>query len=81
MTGVIKDWLLIWMSANVFAAPVTVINLAGYFVAFIAVCFYNSHKLQQMKNTPKDGLKSARSEDENRSVGLLERGEQKDQDQ
>lgn len=82
IAGVLKDWLLIWMSANVFAAPVTAINLAGYFVAFVAVCFYNNHKLQQMKNrVPKDGPKSARSEDETRSVGMLERGEEKDQDQ
>jgi hypothetical protein len=72
IAGVIKDWLLIWMSANVFAAPVTAVNLAGYLVAFVAVCFYNNHKLQQMKNRlPKDGPKSAKEEDESR----IERGE------
>eukprot|EP00238_Polyblepharides_amylifera_P012553 CAMPEP_0196585170 /NCGR_PEP_ID=MMETSP1081-20130531/49735_1 /TAXON_ID=36882 /ORGANISM="Pyramimonas amylifera, Strain CCMP720" /LENGTH=309 /DNA_ID=CAMNT_0041906631 /DNA_START=279 /DNA_END=1208 /DNA_ORIENTATION=- len=63
IAGVIKDWLLIWMSANVFAAPVSTLNLAGYFLAFMAVVFYNNHKLQQMKKAVKE-VKSAKSEDD-----------------
>lgn len=68
IAGVIKDWILIWMSANVFAAPVTALNLGGYFVAFVAVCFYNNHKLQQMKVKQKEGPKSAKSEDDSQDV-------------
>eukprot|EP00241_Pyramimonas_parkeae_P012725 CAMPEP_0114248968 /NCGR_PEP_ID=MMETSP0058-20121206/13868_1 /TAXON_ID=36894 /ORGANISM="Pyramimonas parkeae, CCMP726" /LENGTH=271 /DNA_ID=CAMNT_0001362435 /DNA_START=553 /DNA_END=1368 /DNA_ORIENTATION=+ len=78
IAGVIKDWLLIWMSANVFAAPVTALNLVGYFLAFLAVCFYNNHKLQQIKRGPsKDGPKSAKSEDDRESAAasMLENGE------
>jgi hypothetical protein len=68
IAGVIKDWILIWMSANVFAAPVTALNLGGYFFAFLAVCFYNNHKLQQMKIKQKEGPKSAKSEDDSQDV-------------
>ncbi len=30
IAGVIKDWLLIFLSYYVFGAPVTALNLAGY---------------------------------------------------
>jgi hypothetical protein len=35
IAGVIKDWMLIWMSMRMFTAPVTFLNLAGYTVAFL----------------------------------------------
>lgn len=57
IAGVLKDWILIWMSANVFAAPVSALNLAGYFLAFLAVCYYNNHKLQQMRSREKANAK------------------------
>eukprot|EP00898_Chlorokybus_atmophyticus_P005223 jgi/Chlat1/5701/Chrsp38S00428 len=49
VAGVVKDWLLIALSSLLFAAPVSALNLAGYFLAFLAVCWYNYAKLQQMK--------------------------------
>ncbi|KAK3239913.1 hypothetical protein CYMTET_50191 [Cymbomonas tetramitiformis] len=57
IAGVLKDWILIWMSASVFAAPVSTLNLVGYFLAFLAVCYYNNHKLQQMKSREKANAK------------------------
>ena len=38
IAGVIKDWMLIWMSMRMFTAPVTFLNLAGYTVAFLVRC-------------------------------------------
>lgn len=49
IAGVIKDWMLIWMSMRMFTAPVTVLNLAGYTVAFLGVCWYNYTKLNAAK--------------------------------
>ena len=49
IAGVIKDWMLIWMSMRMFTAPVTFLNLAGYTVAFLGVCWYNYAKMTQMK--------------------------------
>mmetsp|Transcript_31748 Transcript_31748/g.38342 ORF Transcript_31748/g.38342 Transcript_31748/m.38342 type:complete len:333 (+) Transcript_31748:405-1403(+) len=71
IAGVIKDWILIWMSMSVFAAPITAMNIGGYLVAFFAVMYYNNHKLQQLKSKEKDGIKSAQSED-------IEDGQEKD---
>jgi hypothetical protein len=39
IAGVIKDWLLIGMSVLLFHATVTPINLGGYLVAFLGVCW------------------------------------------
>ncbi len=44
MTGVIKDWALIGISFFVFGDPVSSVNLGGYLVAFLAVCYYNYDK-------------------------------------
>jgi hypothetical protein len=49
IAGVIKDWMLIWMSMRMFTAPVTALNLLGYTVAFLGVCFYNYMKLNAAK--------------------------------
>jgi hypothetical protein len=49
IAGVIKDWMLIFMSMRMFTAPVTVLNLAGYTVAFLGVCVYNYTKLNAAK--------------------------------
>ena len=35
--GVVKDWLLIGLSAMLYSAPVTKLNLIGYGIAFLAV--------------------------------------------
>ena len=42
--GVLKDWLLIGLSAALYASPVTRINLLGYSIAFMAVLYYNQAK-------------------------------------
>ena len=41
VAGVVKDWLLIGLSAALFGSPVTALNLAGYGVAFCGVVWYN----------------------------------------
>mmetsp|Transcript_19464 Transcript_19464/g.32730 ORF Transcript_19464/g.32730 Transcript_19464/m.32730 type:complete len:334 (-) Transcript_19464:791-1792(-) len=64
IAGVIKDWMLIGMSTTVFAAPVTQLNIAGYFVAFMSVCFYNHAKLQAMKRANKDQIKNSKEDNE-----------------
>ena len=53
IAGVIKDWLLIWMSMRMFTAPVTGLNLIGYTIAFLGVCFYNYIKLNAAKQKTK----------------------------
>jgi hypothetical protein len=37
------------MSMRMFTAPVTFLNLVGYTVAFLGVCWYNYTKLNQAK--------------------------------
>jgi len=49
IAGVIKDWMLIGLSVLIFKAAVTGINLGGYLLAFVGVCWYNYQKLQGMK--------------------------------
>ncbi len=44
VAGVIKDWALIGISFFVFGDPVSSVNLGGYLVAFLAVCYYNYDK-------------------------------------
>lgn len=39
IAGVVKDWLLIGLSVWMFKAAVTGLNLSGYFLAFLAVCW------------------------------------------
>ena len=49
IAGVIKDWILIAASGYLFLSPITALNLAGYFVAFLAVCVYQYTKLQKLQ--------------------------------
>jgi drug/metabolite transporter (DMT)-like permease len=49
VAGVVKDWLLIAFSWSVIMDKVTTVNLLGYAIAFVAVCYYNYAKLQAMK--------------------------------
>ena len=49
IAGVVKDWLLIGMSVWLFHAAVSRLNLFGYFLAFLAVCWYNYQKIQAAK--------------------------------
>lgn len=49
IAGVVKDWILIFLSAAMFKSVVTQLNLFGYFIAFVAVGWYNYRKLQAMQ--------------------------------
>jgi len=57
IAGVVKDWLLIYLSWVLFAGPITPLNLFGYSIAFSAVCYYNYLKLRGMtdENAKKQG--------------------------
>ena len=48
IAGVVKDWMLIYLSWVIFAGPITMLNLFGYSIAFSAVCWYNYIKLKAM---------------------------------
>lgn len=66
IAGVVKDWLLIGLSVFLFHSAVTSINLGGYMVAFLGVCWYNYRKLQNMKKkqAEKEAAKSSLEEDD-----------------
>lgn len=49
IAGVVKDWLLIGISVWLFQSAISGLNLFGYFIAFLAVCWYNYQKLQAAK--------------------------------
>ncbi|KAJ7549166.1 hypothetical protein O6H91_07G043300 [Diphasiastrum complanatum] len=67
VAGVVKDWLLIAFSWSVIMDRVTAINLLGYGLAFLGVCYYNHAKLQALK--AKESLKKIQPSDE--EAGLL----------
>jgi drug/metabolite transporter (DMT)-like permease len=69
--GVVKDWMLIGLSYVLYKAPVTQINLIGYFIAFLAVCWYNYRKLQAMKNTAAAALSSSTGARDSEGARLL----------
>ncbi len=50
-TGVVKDWLLIGLSAFLYSAPVTKLNLIGYGIAFLAVLWCVSDECVRMPTT------------------------------
>jgi Triose-phosphate Transporter family len=65
IAGVVKDWLLIGLSVLLFHSIVTGLNLFGYFLAFLGVCWYNYNKLQAARaaaETPRVDS-SARNEE------------------
>ena len=47
VAGVIKDWILIFISSLLFDAPISNIQLGGYVLAFLAVCYYNYVKFKE----------------------------------
>ena len=65
IAGVVKDWMLIYLSWVIFAGPITALNLIGYSIAFGAVCWYNYIKLKAMSadNAKKEGEKLEAVED------------------
>ena len=48
--GVVKDWVLIGLSAFLFHSVITAVNLGGYVIAFIGVFFYNLQVLWERKS-------------------------------
>ena len=46
VAGVVKDWLLISLSAIWFKSPLSVLNVVGYAIAFSGVIMYNFFKQQ-----------------------------------
>jgi len=44
VAGVVKDWLLICLSNVIFHAPVSWLQLQGYPLVFVGVCYYNVNK-------------------------------------
>lgn len=50
--GVLKDWLLIGVSVVMFQSPITALQLAGYGVAFVGVCWYNQQKMATVAPAP-----------------------------
>ncbi|EFJ22888.1 hypothetical protein SELMODRAFT_169825 [Selaginella moellendorffii] len=81
VAGVVKDWLLIAFSWSVIMDRVTTLNLVGYGLAFLGVCYYNHAKLQTMK--AKEGLKKSQQEerdDEEQGMVLVEHANTKDDD-
>eukprot|EP00884_Botryococcus_braunii_P014630 jgi/Botrbrau1/23168/Bobra.0041s0019.1 len=63
LAGVVKDWMLIGLSALLYHSPVTQLNIIGYTVAFAAVCWYNYRKIKGMqkaaeRTSPKQGESS-----------------------
>lgn len=73
VAGVVKDWLLIAFSWSVIKDRVTPINLAGYGLAFLGVCYYNHCKLQAMRT--KESQKKAVEVDEEAGRLLDQTGE------
>ncbi|KAL5698022.1 hypothetical protein ACHQM5_029111 [Ranunculus cassubicifolius] len=73
VAGVVKDWLLIAFSWSVIRDTVTTVNLAGYGVAFLGVCYYNAAKLKALK--AKEAQKQTQATDEESGRLLEEKGE------
>lgn len=71
VAGVVKDWLLIAFSWSIIRDQVTTINLLGYGLAFLGVCWYNHSKLQDMRL--KEAARKASQADEEK--GLLSKPE------
>ncbi|KAF9615722.1 hypothetical protein IFM89_026137 [Coptis chinensis] len=71
VAGVVKDWLLIAFSWSVIKDTVTTLNLAGYGVAFLGVCYYNAAKLKALK--AKEAQKKPQQTDEETGRLLEER--------
>jgi len=48
VAGVVKDWVVVLVSALLFAdTKLTIINLFGYAIAIAGVAAYNNHKLKK----------------------------------
>eukprot|EP00250_Pteridium_aquilinum_P033732 c6167_g1_i1 orf=350-1426(-) len=77
VAGVVKDWLLIAFSWSVIKDRVTTVNLIGYGLAFLGVCYYNHCKLQGLK--AKEAQKKSGEADEE-AGRLLDLAGERDED-
>lgn len=55
VAGVIKDWILIFISSMLFDAPISNTQLGGYLLAFVAVCYYNYAKFKEKERANAAG--------------------------
>ncbi|KAH0744153.1 hypothetical protein KY290_032146 [Solanum tuberosum] len=66
VAGVVKDWVVVLLSALLFAdTKLTLINLFGYAIAIAGVAAYNNHKL-------KKGASQASSDESEPTVPLIQ---------
>jgi len=75
VAGVVKDWLLIAFSWSIIKDTVTPVNLLGYGLAFLGVCYYNHSKLQALKL--KEAQKKSAQADEEAGL-LMEQRQERD---
>ena len=47
VAGVVKDWILIFISSLIFDAPISSLQIGGYLLSLAAVCHYNYAKYQE----------------------------------
>eukprot|EP00208_Stichococcus_sp_RCC1054_P007436 CAMPEP_0206150384 /NCGR_PEP_ID=MMETSP1473-20131121/38272_1 /ASSEMBLY_ACC=CAM_ASM_001109 /TAXON_ID=1461547 /ORGANISM="Stichococcus sp, Strain RCC1054" /LENGTH=331 /DNA_ID=CAMNT_0053547883 /DNA_START=1603 /DNA_END=2598 /DNA_ORIENTATION=+ len=59
LAGIIKDWMLIALSAYLYRAPVSALNIGGYLIAIAGLSLYNYRKLQDMKKDKPPGPSAA----------------------
>lgn len=74
VAGVIKDWILIFISSLLFEAPISNIQLWGYLLAFLAVCYYNYGKYKERE---AQEAQRARGGGEGSGVNLKDIGKEK----
>ena len=60
---VVKDWLLIFISSALFDAPITKLQVFGYGISFVAVCYYNYSKYKDREKAMSMPKIDAKSED------------------
>ena len=70
VAGVIKDWILIFISSMLFDAPISATQLWGYLLAFAAVCYYNYTKFKEASGAVASAgaRRGGRREDEQKTA-------------
>lgn len=76
VAGVVKDWMLIGLSVWIYKSAVTSLNLFGYLIAFLAVCWYNYQKLQQMKQSSTPKVEPEKGQEEGQPLKGVNGGQQ-----
>lgn len=76
VAGVVKDWLLIAFSWSVIKDAVTSVNLIGYALAFLGVCYYNHAKFVAMKAKEAEEAQRKAAQADEEAGRLLEEREE-----